>query len=100
MATSREVRPLPWVNDTPWCSLHPDCWGNLAELVQAKARGRSDGDEPWHHSGRGSPGEGKDQEGIGWWRELKRLAAGTDSQGEKSREVGQRHQPHLLGVVG
>jgi len=47
-----------------------------------------------------SPGEDKAQEGIGWWRDLKTLASGTDFQGEQSREVGQRHWPHLLGVVG
>jgi hypothetical protein len=45
-------------------------------------------------------GEGKAQEGHGPEQVLIPPAWETDSQGEQSREVGQRHSPHLLEVTG
>jgi len=45
-------------------------------------------------------GEGKAQEGHGPRQVLIPPVWETDSQGEQSREVGQRHSPHLLEVTG
>lgn len=45
-------------------------------------------------------GEDEAQEGHGLQLVLIPPAVGTDSQGEQSREVGQRQSPHLLGVQG
>jgi len=45
-------------------------------------------------------GEEKAQEGHGPRQVLIPPAWETDSQGEQSREVGQRHLPHLLEVKG
>jgi len=44
--------------------------------------------------------EDEAQEGNGLVLVLIPSASGTDSQGEQSREVGQRQSPHLLGVQG
>jgi len=45
------------------------------------------------------PGEDKTQEGLDRGRGLTASACGTDSQGEQSREAGQRHLPCLLGMT-
>jgi hypothetical protein len=69
------------------------------EWSLAQAHGRSSGDEPLHRRGGENLEEGKAQEGLGRRAMLTPLLDGTDSQGEQSREVGQRHLHHLLGVA-
>lgn len=59
-----------------------------------EAHGRSSGDEPEHRRSGEDPGEGKTQEGLDSGRVLTTRARSTDSQGEQSREVGQRHLLH------
>jgi len=52
-----------------------------------------------HRSGGESPEEGKTQEGLGRAQVLTTPTLGTDSRGEQSREVGQRHRRRFLGVA-
>jgi len=92
--------PPSKASKTPGRSLQTDCLGNWAEQRQAKRVGGVAVMSRHIASGGEILGEEEAQEGSGPWQVLNPPAWETDSQGEQSREVGQRHPPHLLEVQG
>jgi hypothetical protein len=76
-----------------------DRWGNLAERPDIKHTGGAPAKSGASRRA-GKTLERKNPGGARPRRILNRYADGTDSQGEQGREAGQRHLPHLLGMVG